>query len=558
MSSFDEALDCTHDVCAISIWPGSQIEQLLSGPDTAGVVTTLAMRSRLVDCPGKLFYSRELLAGITPMNVWESSDPLTQERAARKIWSRLKMYVDGGCHPIDAANLLRNGELWVGLEIMEELLGELEIEICGSPLPSVSDRLRSKGITQIVVFEAEHTFSDHRFWLRRCEGAVQVSLALDLGREGAASLSENLPTHSFQAPVAISQSLRNVIDASPVRSDPSPPTKSKRRGTVSLHSVEGVDAQDMPWVVASALISAGVPTTETDLPSIPIPLSADGKTILIIVPHRAEEAAFRYRLAQHLDEPVVLLRSGRDDLSVNCCIRALVAIGADDPTPFAEALLKRVAAVCPEHLTVAQSIIANGIGMGLRVWLQAAMKSLQAEPALKPLGTSLARIERSLISTPKELIQEIACLLPLQAAHRTSRGRDGTINLSPTVERAAGCKTIQEAIHLLNASGWSPSRPVQFETDQPRIIVVSANRVGAVVADVVMLVRPGTRGFVGTRGGHANRVDVAQQVLYQCLGAARESVFVFFRGHNDLLPWITKVPEVKMFEHLIPPTTDMC
>jgi hypothetical protein len=86
-------------------------------------------------------------------------------------------------------------------------------------------------------------------------------------------------------------------------------------------------------------------------------------------------------------------------------------------------------------------------------------------------------------------------------------------------------------------AGWSPSRPVEYITGQPRIVVAAANRIGATTADVVVITRSATRGFTGSDGRRVDRSDAAQRVLYSCMAAAREQVHVIHRGDNDLVPW---------------------
>lgn len=536
-------------VRVVTCWPGAPLHQLLDAPSTVGLVTTAAMRAQLEGGSRRVLYPRELLAAVTTTPAWDDAESATRRAIARALRHDLDRFAHRDDDRVDVLDAMRHGRLWVNASVMDRLLGETESRAGGAPLPPLATRLRANGIDAVVVFEPDHRYTDTLFWRALGGDEVTVTFVGDSGHEDHEVAGVDTPQVELDGPLDLSEAVRNVLAASPARTDGPPPPALHHGGAVSLHRLDGADTADLPWVVASALISAGAAAHSTQLASLAIPTALEARTVLVVVAHRGDESTMRHSLSRHLAEPVVLLRTGRDDAACAGATAMLRAVVDDDPKPLLRAVLTRVAAVAPSALDEARGALMPLPTNSLTVWLSAAVDTLGQHRDLRPLAVTLTRLAARLDEGPRALLAEFAALVPLEATGRASRTGTGVVPLAPTVERAAAAASIDDALETLAASGWSPSRSGRFEPDAPRILVTSANRIGAVRTDVVVIVRPATRGFTGSMGFSARDNDTAQWVLYRCLGAARHSAHLIHRGADDLAWWAHDIDGVTVQRH---------
>ena len=533
----------------VTHWPGAPLGRLLDTPSTVGVVTTSAMRARLEGDDRRVMYPRELLAAVTDTPAWDAADSATRRAIARALRRDLDRFAHRDDDRVDVLDALRHGRLWVNASVMGRLLGEMESRAGGLPLPPLTARLRAVGIDSVVVFEPDRRYTETTFWSALGGDEVSVTLVIDPGDERHEVAGADTPCVELDGPLDLTDPVRTVLAASPVRDDGPPPLARHHGGAVSVHRLDGAHAADLPWVVASSLIAAGAAAHSTQLAPIALPTTLDDRTVLVVVPRRDEESSMRYGLARHLAEPVVLLRTGRDDAACVAATTMLRAVVDDDPRPLARVVTARIAAVTPGALDEARRRLAPISTPSLAAWLPAAADTLGQVPDLRPIAVALTRLAARLDDGPRALLTECAALVPIEATGRASRTGTGLVPLAPTVERAASAATIADALDTLAASGWSPSRTGIFEPDAPRILVTSANRIGAVRADVVIIVRPATRGFTGSMGLSARDNEIAQRVLYRALGAARHSAHLIHRGGDDLMGWAEDLDGVTVHRH---------
>jgi hypothetical protein len=546
-------LHCDHHCCVASFWPGSPLQQLLEPPGTMGIVVTAAMRGRLSPVAERVRYGRELLAEVTLTPAWDSAGDQLRARVARAMRNDLTRWTRSREDPVDALQAARSGQRWIPADLLNQLIIEMERRCGGDELPPLGQRLRGAGVQGLVVFEPNHVHATTEFW-RDCPPAgMHVVLAHDPGGENPAHAYACLPQHQLEAPLQIASAVRSVLAVSPARrGDTPPPTAGGPPGVVSLHRIEGVDRHDMAWLTASALASSGAHARSQDLAPITLPASIAERGVLVVVPAKADEPLMRRDLERHLTEPVVMLRSGRDDPMIERCREMLEAVATGDQQPFARTLLDRVRYLAPTQTGVATAVLTTHRGLPLAEWLTACETDLRANRALKPFAGKLRTIARHLHDGPGLLIPALNGLVDLEARHRPRQTVGGASMLTPTVQRAAAASSIDEGLEVLMEAGWSPSRPVEYTTGQPRIVVAAANRIGATTADVVIITRSATRGFTGSDGRRADRSDEAQRTLYACLASAREQIHVLHRGHNDLMPWAEAINGVVVRHHNLP------
>lgn len=539
-------LFCKHSLCEITHWPGAPLGNLLERLGTAGLVTTAMMRSHLAGGTRRVRYPREMLAEVSPTPAWDHLDETDRTRVANSLQARLTPIA---ADPLNAARHLMAGQAWLKLDDLDELINDIEIHAGGASLPPIADRLRSAGIEHIYVFEPYHRHSDTTLWKAALDAGIAVRLVIDPGLDRSARHEGELPRHDFVGDLEISTTVHAALAASPARHDGPPPQQVGPLGCVELHQVTGANAGDLPWVTAGLLAGAGIPATTRDLPHVPTNLTTDNRVILVVVPSKADVLDMADRLGRHLVEPVVQFRTRHDAHAIETCTRILRGLLDNDATPLRDALLHRVGLVTPTAVGAARNLLRDIDTTGVADWIRLSAQRLASTPLLRPLSLVLTRLESAVSASPHQLLHALSLLVDIDALRRPNATGDGVSHLSPTIERAAGAATLRDALTVMDRSGWSPSRPTSFEPGRPRILVAAVNEITGVVVDVVVLVRPKTRGFPGSDCLPASSSEIAQRVLYGCLASARESVVLLHRGRNDLMPWAIGVAGVASQVH---------
>jgi hypothetical protein len=527
---------CSHPICAVTYWPGAALDDLIDDPHSVGITVTETMRHRFATSMDRVHYGRGLVSQVTHTPAWDAADDPTLDSVAK---SMARILSDHGVHsdnPRAALEALRRGRLRLRAAVTNELIGKVERSCGGDSLPQLGQRLLAAGVTRLVLFEPEHVHAEATFWRQCVNDGVKIVYAVDPGLENVERTIVNLDRHPHPGRLSIAASIREMLAASPVRSDGPPPGDSTAEGVVSLHRVDGCDSDDLGWITASALVSAGVAGRARDRAPVSLSASLDRQGVLVVVPRVDQVSATVRDLERHLGEGVVRLRAGDDDVTAERCRTLLTAVLTDDYQPFAAALHDRVHAVAPHLLPSLEDVTSRVGAATLQGWLVAVADGLRRNRGLKPFAHSLAAVAAATDGTPMKLITTLAGLVDLEANGQSRRTANGAGRFTPTVERARSAATLDEALNVLCRDGWLPCRRVEYVERQPRIVVAAANQVGAVTADVVLIVRPGLRGFTGS-GPRGAGDDTAQRILYGCLAAAREQIHVIHRGANDLMPW---------------------
>jgi hypothetical protein len=543
--------DCDHPACVIIHWPGAHLGALLDEPGTVGLVTTAAMRAQLETAGRCVSFARELLASVTTTPAWDLATEVTRTAIATTLVEELARY--SSADPLTAIASLCAGRLWLDLDTADRLMAEVEHRAGGGPLPTIGQRLDDAGVDRLVVYESHHRYCDRVLWPVALAAGIAVTFVVDPALERPDTLLGDLPRHRIDGSLDLTAPLRTVLGASPARTDGPPPSTTLPGGEVSIHRIDGADPGDLPWVLAHLLGSAGMETKSTP-PNCELTLPADlhKRTVLVVVARREDESTMRDRLSRHVNEPVVLMRAGSDDAAVEAAAAVVRGLIDDDPTPLVRSLLTRVDLVAPHAVDEARRLLAPLATASLGSWLCDAADALVDHHQLRPFAGTLSRLTVALDRGPEAVLTRLAELIDIDAPGRPSRTGAGRAHLAPTIARAAARDNLADALDVLETAGWSPSRPVAFEPNRPRIVVTSANRIGAVRADVVLIVRDKSRGFTGSHGFSAKHDDAAQRVLYRCLGAARHGAHVIHRGANDLMPWAEGLGGVTVHHHLLP------
>jgi hypothetical protein len=543
--------DCDHPVCVITHWPGADLGVLLDELGTVGPVTTAAMRAQLETVDRCVSFARELLASVTTTPAWDRADDTSRTSIATALADELSRYTRAD--PLTAISSLCAGRLWVDLNTADRLMAEVEHRAGGGPLPTIGQRLHDTGVDRLFVYESHHRYCDRVLWSAALAAGISVTFVVDPALERPDAISNDLPRHRLDGSLDLTAPLRTVLGASPARTDSPPPTAALSGGAVSIHRIDGADPGDLAWVLAHLLGSAGMATKSTP-PNCELTLPADlhERTVLVVVARRNDESTMRDRLSRHVNEPVVLMRAGSDDAAVGAALSVVRGFIDDDPTPLVRALLTRVDLVAPHAVDEARHLLSPLATSSLGSWLCDAADALVDHHQLRPFAGTLSRLTVALDQGPEAVLTRLAELIDIDAPARPSRNGAGRAHLAPTIARAAARDNLADVLGVLETAGWSPSRPVAFEPNRPRIVVTSANRIGAVRADVVLIVRDKSRGFTGSHGFSAKHDDAAQRVLYRCLGTARHSAHVIHRGANDLMPWAEGLNGVSVHHHQLP------
>lgn len=539
---------CSHPICAVTYWPGAALDDLIDDPHSVGIAVTATMRHRFSTSMERVHYGRELVARVTHTPAWDAADGPSLNAVAKSMARILSAHGVHSDNPQAALEALRRGRLRLPTAITNELIGRVEHRCGGDSLPRLGQRVLAAGVTRLVLFEPEHVHAEATFWRQCANDGVKIVYAVDPGLENAERTIINLDRHPHPGRLSIAASIREVLAASPVRSDGPPSSDCTAEGVVSLHRVDGCDGDDLGWITASALVSAGVAGRARDRAPVSLSASLVRQGVLVVVLRVDQVGAMVRDLERHLGERVVRLRAGDDDVTVERCRTLLTAVLTDDYQPFTAALHDRVHAVA-SHLLPSLEEVTLRLGVAtLQGWLVAVADALRQNRGLKPFAHSLAAVAAATDGTPMQVITALAGLVDLEANGQSRRIANGARRFTPTVERARSSATLDEALNVLCRDGWLPCRRVEYVEGQPRIVVAAANQVGAVAADVVLIVRPGLRGFTGS-GPRGAGDDTVQRVLYGCVAAAREQVHVIHRGANDLMPWAEGRTGVSVYRH---------
>lgn len=241
--------------------------------------------------------------------------------------------------------------------------------------------------------------------------------------------------------------MRVLLSLNSTRVD-TPPRATGPIGAASTHQVDNVDPADFGWLVASALASTGV-AMKTQAPAeIDLQINSNGKTILVITPRQREESFLRFQMAQHLREPVLLLRGGRDDRAVRLCSLMLQGISMQDSNVISDVVLEGISGLAPESVSSAKQVFSEVHAAHIEEWFTTAGAALRGDFELRPIGTALQRLATALEVGPSQILSELTAILPIEAAGRAMRSTRQA--LSPTIQRAASYSSGQaEAVLCL-------------------------------------------------------------------------------------------------------------